>query len=53
MLSQREEKPKRIAEKAAKFFTLGYDFDGEWSATQLRRPQLVKVYARIPIADPS
>ncbi|GAB5558472.1 MAG: insulinase family protein [Synoicihabitans sp.] len=32
--SQLEEKPKSIAEKANKFFTLGYDFDGEWSRTQ-------------------
>ncbi len=32
--SQLEEKPKSIAEKAAKFFTLGYDFDAEWNRTQ-------------------
>lgn len=32
--SQLEEKPKSISEKAAKFFTLGFDFDGEWSRTQ-------------------
>ena len=32
--SQLEEKPKSIAEKAAKFFALGFDFDGEWNRTQ-------------------
>ena len=32
--SQLEEKPKSIAEKADKFFALGYDFSGEWSRTQ-------------------